>query len=136
MRTSKYMYVCKICICMYLTFLVTSFLSGNTLCKAIYVQRNDTCSMVTNGHSANWRVHLTSSDWLKVDFGYMVQWQQIHRTAEGQRTTAFHCTMYLHPLDHVSKNQLSTNQSLLNARANSRNDRWTRIIPLDMYRLT
>ena len=38
--------------------------------------------------------------------------KQIHRTAEGQRTTAFHCTMYLLPLDHVSKNQLSTNQNL------------------------
>ena len=41
-------------------------------------------------------------------FGYMVQRQQIHRTAEGQWTTAFHFTMYLLPLDHVSKNQLST----------------------------
>ena len=33
----------------------------------------------------------------------------------------------------VSKNQLSTNQNLLNARANSRKDRWICIIPLDMY---
>ena len=41
--------------------------------------------------------------------------------------------MYL--LDLVSKNQLSTNQNLFNARAVSRNDRWTSIIPLNMYRL-
>ena len=49
--------------------------------------------------------------------------------------TFFHCMMYLLSLDHVSKNQLSTNQNLLNTRGNSRNDRWTCIIPLDMYRL-
>ena len=41
--------------------------------------------------------------------------------------------MYLLPLDHISKYQLSTNQNLLNAHA--RNDCWTCIIPLDMYRL-
>ena len=56
-------------------------------------------------------------------------------TAEGQQTTAFHRTLYLLPLDHVSKIQLSTNQNLLNARANSRHGRWICIIPLDMYRL-
>ena len=28
------------------------------------------------------RVRLTSSDWLKVDFLYKAQWQQIHRTVE------------------------------------------------------
>ena len=41
------------------------------------------------------------------------------------------------PLCDVSaaKNQLPTNQNLFNARANSRNDRWTCIIPLDMYRV-
>ena len=61
-------------------------------------------------------------DW-KLFFGYMVQWQQVHRTAEGQRTTAFHRTMYLLPLDHLSKLQLSTNQNLLKFAA------W----PLDMY---
>ena len=33
--------------------------------------------------------------------------------------------MFLLPLDLVSKNQLSTNQNLFNARANSRNDSWT-----------
>ena len=51
----------------------------------------------------------------------------------GQKS--FHCAMYLLPLDLVSKNQLSTNQNLFNARAISRNDRWTCIIPLDMYRI-
>ena len=44
----------------------------------------------------------------KLIFGYMAQWQQIHRTAEGQQTAAFHCTMHLLPLDHISKNQSLT----------------------------
>ena len=41
--------------------------------------------------------------------------------------------MYLLPLDLVSNNQFSTYQKLFNACANSRNDRWTCIISLDMY---
>ena len=36
---------------------------------------------------------------------------------------------------YFAKNQLSTNQNLFNARAVSRNDNWTCIIPLDLYRL-
>ena len=40
-----------------------------------------------NGRSAKLHVHYTSSDWLKTDFGYKVQWQQIHRTVE-QFTTS------------------------------------------------
>ena len=40
--------------------------------------------------------------------------------------------MYPLPLDLVSKNQLSTNQNLFNTCPNSRNDRWTFIIPLDI----
>ena len=44
----------------------------------------DTCPTecyLSNGHSANLRVRLTSSDWLKI--GYMVQSQTIHRTVKG-----------------------------------------------------
>ena len=51
----------------------------------------------------------------------------------GQKSV--HCAMHLLQLDLVSKNQLSTNQNLFNARAISLNDRWTCIIPLDMYHL-
>ena len=47
----------------------------------------------------------------------------------------FQCAMYLQPLDLVSKNQISTNHNMFNTRAISWNDRWTCIIPLDMYRL-
>ena len=74
---------------------------------------------------------------LKLNFGYMVQWQQIHHTVEGQRTTAFHCKMSLLPLDYmyVSKNQLSTNLNSLNAHGSLRNSRWIYFIPLDMYHL-
>ena len=43
--------------------------------------------------------------------------------------------MYLLPLDLVSKHQLSINQNLFKARTILRNDRWTCITPLDMYRL-
>ena len=53
---------------------------------------------------------------------------------KADQTAAFHCTMYLLPLNHVSKNQLSTNHNLLKARANSRKVRWICIIQLDMYR--
>ena len=43
--------------------------------------------------------------------------------------------MYLLPLDHVSKNQLSTSQNLLNIHTNLGNGHWISIIPLDTYRL-
>ena len=42
------------------------------------------------------------------------------------------CAMYLLLLDLVSKSQISTNQNLFKARANSQNDRWICIIPLNM----
>ena len=85
----------------------------------------------------------------KLIFGYKVQGQRIHRTVERFSTNhrihdvsqwligwkSFHCAMYLLLLDLVSKNQLSTNQNLFNAYTNLRNDCWTCIIPLDMYRL-
>ena len=92
--------------------------NGKTDCepRRYYVQRKDTCPTVIPRIGACGK--LVGCNLI---FGYMVQWQQIHRIAEGQRTTAFHCTMYLLPLDHLSKNQLSTNQNLLYARANSRN---------------
>ena len=91
------------------------------------------------------------TDWLKVDF-----WIQgpvaadtsdsgtIFNQSDDRRHPVFwiligrklfHCAMYLLPLDLVSKNQLSTNQNLFNARATLRNYCWTCIILLDMYRL-
>ena len=57
-----------------------------------------------------------------------VPWRLIGRKS-------FHCAMYLLPLDLVSKNLLLTNQNLFKACSNSGNDRWTCIIPFDMYRL-
>ena len=55
---------------------------------------------------------------------YPVSWILIGRKS-------FHCAMWT----FVSKNQLSTDQNLFNARAISWNNHWTCIIPLDMYRL-
>ena len=52
-------------------------------------------SYISNGHSANLRVHLTSSDWLKVDF-------LIHGP--------------------VAADTSCSEKLLLNVRANSRND--------------
>ena len=49
-----------------------------------------------------------------------------------RRYMAFRCAMHLLPLDHVSKTQLSTNQNLFAECANSQNDRWTCILPLDI----
>ena len=109
-----------------------SLLATSHYARRYYVQRKDTCPTFIPWICTCVKQILIG--W-KLIFRYMVQWQQIHRTAEGQRTTAFHCVMYLLPLDHVSKNQLSTNQNLLNAHTNSRNDCWICIIPLDMYRL-
>ena len=94
-------------------------------CSHLHTLQGYTCpaeGYISNGHSANlaWALN---SDWLKVDFGYMDQWQQIHCTAEGQWTLAFHCTMYLLPLDFVSKIQFSTIRACLT------HAEW----PLDMY---
>ena len=93
--------------------------------RRYYVQQKDTCS--TGIPRICTYIKQILIGW-KLIFGNMVQWQLIHRTAEGQQTTAFHCTMYLLPLDHASKNQLSTNQNLLKAHANSWNNRWICIV--------
>ena len=94
---------------------------------------------------------LKNSDWLKVDF--WIQGPAIADTShsgtifdqsDARRHPVswiliglklFHCVMYLLPLDLTSKNQLSTIQNLFNACVISRNDCWTCIILLDMYRL-
>ena len=102
-----------------------------------HIMQKDTCPAewyMSNCHSANLRVRSTSYDWLIIDFGYMVQLQQIHRSMKGCCSLAFRCAMYLLPLDHVSQIQLSTNQNLFIARAKSQDDRWTCtcILPLDI----
>ena len=90
--------------------------------------QGDTCPTewyMSSGHSANCRLRFQVLTGWKLIFGYMVQWLQIHHTVKGCCSLAFRCAMYLLPLDHVSKHQLSTNQNLLNARADSRNVYWT-----------
>ena len=64
-------------------------------CFRYYVQRKDTCPVVIPRICVYVQQILIG---LKLIFGYMAKWQQIHRTV-GQRTTAFHWRM-----DHVSKN--------------------------------
>ena len=60
-------------------------------------------------------------------------WHRRTSNRKGCCLLAFGCVKYLLPLDHVSKNQLSTNQNLFNAHKNSWNDCWTCILSLDIY---
>ena len=94
-------------------------------CKAIHNQRNDTYPTVIPQICAC--ISQVLIGW-KFIFGYMVQWQQIYLTVKGCCSLAFHYTMYLLLLDHVSKNQVSTNQSEFVQRTGKFTE-W----PLDMY---
>ena len=96
--------------------------------RRYYGQRKDTCPTLIP------RICAYVSHLLKVDF--WIHGPVVTDTSYSDRLLfvglpiAFRCAMYLLPLDHVSKNQLSINQNLFNACANSRNDRWTCILPL------
>ena len=79
-----------------------------------HTMQGNTCPTewyMSNGHSAKLRVCETSSDWLKIVFGYKVS-QDTRCLLASDRLKLFHCAMFLLPLDLVSKNQLSTNQNL------------------------
>ena len=95
--------------------------------------QGDTCPTecyISNSHSVNLRMRLTSSDWLKVDF-----WIHGPVAVDTSHSERLLFIGHLLPMDHVSKNQLSTNQNLFNACANSRNDCWTCILPPDIVSL-
>ena len=117
-------------------------MSFNTLCKAIHVQwsfREIVCAL-----NKFWLVESWFLDTRSSGSRYIVQWnnfrpiriQDTRCLLASDWSKIIHHAMDLLPLDLVSKNQLSTNQNLFNAHANLRNDRWTCIIPLDMYCLT
>ena len=90
---------------------------------------------MSNGHSTNMCMHSINSDWLKIDF--WIHGPVTANTSHSGRPVNNSLSLYdvSAATDHVSKNQLSNNQNLLNACANSWNDCWICIIPLDMYRL-
>ena len=100
----------------------------------VHTMQGDTCPTewyISNGHSANSR----ELDKFCLVESCFLDTRSSEGTVEGHCPLVFQCAMYLPSLGLISRNQLSTNQNLSNACANSRNDRWICIIPLDMYHL-
>ena len=74
-------------------------------CKLKYTMQGDTFLTewyISNGHSVNLRLRLTSSDWLKVDFldtwfsgsRYIIQWKAVVHWPSAVRCISCHWTTY------------------------------------------